>query len=435
MCPTGLMISGAAAKAGVFAPKTLDEGIKLNDQRVDCQLQPLVKGITYKKNAEDIIGLAEALRENIYGFSLVVNKVEANLLDTQAIIERETRYSAAIREIEMAILGVKFEVAQLQEALDVTSNGKLSSMLIHPYNLLVIFQQVNLQLHAGLSVLVGLTVEKMYVYYAVATVHAVATSRSIRLLIVISLKVVDRYFELYQVHSLPFFHKGIGKFMIDENFTYLAVAEDRQFFAVMSPYRVSKCTQELYRVCPTDMMLKRAGEQDCLIALFLGKTKVIHTKCKRLLLNEPFDPVWIRSPDSHYWVYSLSSPQQVTVHCQEIGPLRTIKRNYQMMTEGTGIIANASSCYVHADDFKLLPHSRGKTTVDLTRGHLVLPDIEDILNLSEESLFQPDVIPLVDLQQVNEIEERAISRSHTKRIDVDKAVMMLRGGEKQCQPT
>jgi predicted ATPase len=102
--------------------RTLDEGIK--------------------QNAEGIVGLAEALRENVYGLSLVVNIVEANLLDNQAIFERQTRYCAAIREIEMAIPGVKFDLVQLQEALDVTSNGKLSSMLIHPYNLSVILQQV-----------------------------------------------------------------------------------------------------------------------------------------------------------------------------------------------------------------------------------------------------------------------------------------------------
>jgi hypothetical protein len=103
--------------------------------------------------------------------------------------------------------------------------GKLSSVLINPYNLSDIFQQVSLQLPTGLSMLTGLTVEDMYVHYAVATVHAVATSTSIGLLIDIPLKATDRYFELYQVHSLPFFHKGINKFvMIDEMFTYLAVA-------------------------------------------------------------------------------------------------------------------------------------------------------------------------------------------------------------------
>jgi hypothetical protein len=39
------------------------------------------------------------------------------------------------------------------------------------------------------------------------------------------------------VHSLPFFKQDIGKFvMIDDAFAYMAVAESRQFFALMTPY-------------------------------------------------------------------------------------------------------------------------------------------------------------------------------------------------------
>jgi flagellin-specific chaperone FliS len=132
---------------------------------------------------------------------------------------------------------------QLQESLDVTSLGQLSSVFINPYNLSVILQQISLQLPAGLSMLTGLTVEDMYVYYTTATVHAGATSKNIRLLVDIPLKATDRHFELYQVHSYPFFHEGIGKFiMIDEVFTYLAVAKNRQFFAQMTPYVVQMYT-------------------------------------------------------------------------------------------------------------------------------------------------------------------------------------------------
>jgi len=167
--------------------------------------------------------------------------------------------------------------------------------------------------------LTGLTVEEMYVY-TVAAVHAVATSKGIRLFIDIPLKAVDRYFELYQVHSLPFFHEGIGKFvMVDEPFNYLAVAESRQFFAIITPYMLLKCKQDLYTVCPSDMVLRTAGEQNCLIALFLGKMDTVLDKCKRLVLNESFEPVWIRSPYYDYWIYSLSKPQQVTMQCQRIG--------------------------------------------------------------------------------------------------------------------
>jgi len=96
--------------------------------------------------------------------------------------------------------------------------------------------------------------------------------------------------------------------MIDGEFPYLVVAESRQFFTLMSPCVLSKCTQDLYTVCPSDMVLKTAGEQNCLIALFLGKMDIVLKKCKRLMLNESFEPVWIRSLDINYWVYSLGTP-------------------------------------------------------------------------------------------------------------------------------
>jgi hypothetical protein len=70
-----------------------------------------------------------------------------------------------------------------------------------------------LQLAVGMTVLTGLTV-----YDTIATVRAVATYKSIRLFIDIPLRAADRYFELYKVHSLPFFRMGINRFIIVENF-------------------------------------------------------------------------------------------------------------------------------------------------------------------------------------------------------------------------
>jgi len=310
-----------------------------------------------KQNVKNTAELNRVLRDSIRNISLQLNRVEADLLDTQVAMEKQMRYCAAIREIEMSILDLRFSITQLHELLDVTSNGKLSSVLINPYNLSEILQQVSLQLPVGLSMLTGLTVEDMYVYYTTATVHAVATSTSIRLFVEIPLKAADRYFELYQVHSLPFFYGRIGKFvMIDERFTYLAVAESRQFFALIPTHMLAKCTQDLYTVCPADMMLKPAGEPNCLTALFLGKTDIALAKCKHLIINEAFEPVWIRSPDFSYWIYSLSTPQHITVQCQEIGSPPNFEKNQQLVLRGTGILPNSSSCYIHAENFKLLPH-------------------------------------------------------------------------------
>ena len=53
------------------------------------------------------------------------------------------------------------------------------------------------------------------------------------------------------------------------------MAEGRQLFAVMTPYMLSKCTQDLYTVCPSDIVLRTAREQNCLTALFLGKMDIV----------------------------------------------------------------------------------------------------------------------------------------------------------------
>jgi hypothetical protein len=90
-------------------------------------------------------------------------------------------------------------------------------------------------------------------------------------------------------------------------------------------------------------------------------------------------------------MYSLSAPQQVTVQCQETGSPRNPKASYQMILEGTGILPYSSSCYIHAENFKLLPHSLGKTTVNLTKPPIVLPNVENTLHFSEESLLQTEV--------------------------------------------
>jgi hypothetical protein len=85
------------------------------------------------------------------------------------------------------------------------------------------------------------------------------------------------------------------------------VAEDRQFFTTLTDEMLTKGTTDFYAIYPSNMVLRKSHEANCLIALFTGKAKVAMTKCKRILL-EDFEPIWIRSPDAKYWVYSLKNP-------------------------------------------------------------------------------------------------------------------------------
>jgi inorganic pyrophosphatase len=66
-----------------------------------------------KQTVKDTIDLARTLRDSIRTFSLELHKLEADLLDMQAEIEKQKGFSAAIREIEMAIFEMKFNLMQL----------------------------------------------------------------------------------------------------------------------------------------------------------------------------------------------------------------------------------------------------------------------------------------------------------------------------------
>jgi hypothetical protein len=171
------------------------------------------------------------------------------------------------------------------------------------------------------------------------------------------------------------------------------------------------------------------------MALFLGKTDIDLAKCKCLIISEPFELVWIRSPDFSYWIYSLSTPQRVTVQCQEIGSPPNFEKNQQLVLRGTGILPNSSFCYIHSENFKLLPHSMGRTTVNLDDAHIVLPNIEQILNFAEEDLLQTNVHgQAVDLHHLDDLVEREDSRSYTRGVDATKIFTTLRS-EQVAQPS
>jgi hypothetical protein len=161
---------------------------------------------------------------------------------------------------------------------------------------------------------------------------------------------------------------------------------------------------------------------------------IVLRKCKRLILNEDFESIWIRSPDSKYWAYSLSSPRQVTVKCQEAGPPQNYEPTRQTTLSNTGILPDSSSCYIYAENFKRLPHSLGRLTVNLNKTHIVLPNVDDILNVDERELLQTHPHALADLRPVEIIIERATSRSTRPGLDMSRITTVLRRTQLEKNP-
>lgn len=161
---------------------------------------------------------------------------------------------------------------------------------------------------------------------------------------------------------------------------------------------------------------------------------MIFSTCKRLVISDAFEPVWVRSPEASYWIYSLSIPQRITIQCQEPGSLPKPMSSSQILIEGTGVLPNSSSCYVHAEAFKLMPYSSGQTEVTLTKAYIILPNVENLLKSSEEVMLQPQVVSVESLQRLDAIATRTASRNQLRGTDVPRMMEVLQRTEPSRQP-
>ena len=98
----------------------------------------------------------------------------------------------------------EYELSKLMTGLDVTSNGRLSSLLIPPDKLSKILSSVSQELTHDLSLIASTKLEEMYIYYELADIHAIYQTKYIKLIIEIPLKTENRLLDLYSVKSLPY---------------------------------------------------------------------------------------------------------------------------------------------------------------------------------------------------------------------------------------
>jgi len=116
-----------------------------------------------------------------------------------------------------------------------------------------------------------------------------------------------------------------------------------------------------------------------------------------------------------------------------MGSPPTEELNSQLLLEGNGILPNSSSCYVYAEKFKLLPHSLGRTTLSLSKTHVVLPEVDTIITFSEETVlqwWQSQPTSSVDLQRLDEISARVATRDRIRGADIPCIVNALRDADK-----
>ena len=115
-------------------------------------------------------------------------KRQSEILKLKKQLEYQSTISSLFREIECQLIEVDNQLTQLKEALDVTSAGYLSAILIPPNKLNKLLKEIATKLPVGLSLIIKSELDMIYHYYRVAKVHAIATRNVIRVIIDIPLQ-------------------------------------------------------------------------------------------------------------------------------------------------------------------------------------------------------------------------------------------------------
>jgi hypothetical protein len=123
--------------------------------------------------------------------------IREELHQVKKIMEVQRNVSIIMRNLEFSALRLQQRLIQLHEGIDVSSSGRLSSVLVPPHNLSALLQQIVLKLPRDVSFLTGTEVDYMNVYYSVAKVQAYSTAGSIQLVVRIPLRGADEVMTLY----------------------------------------------------------------------------------------------------------------------------------------------------------------------------------------------------------------------------------------------
>jgi hypothetical protein len=217
------------------------EGIKTREGNVIHAVQ---KQLTYIKSID------EAVSRNAMGLTTVARFLKSTIVNVwnntvrnlKYLLEYQFNMSRTMRKLDFTAIQLQQAVLRLQEGLEVSSTGRLSSVLIPPHNLSRILQEVMLKLPQDVSLIAGFTIENMYIYYDVAKVQAYATSTAIRLVVRIPLRGADRVMVLFRSVPLPVYSEELHRYIqIKPQTSHIAITENGQFYLFLSLADLQKC--------------------------------------------------------------------------------------------------------------------------------------------------------------------------------------------------
>jgi hypothetical protein len=97
---------------------------------------------------------------------------------------------------------------------------------------------------------------------------------------------------LFKNVPLPTYSEVIGRHIqIEPETPYLAVTEHRQYYSLLTTADLQQCKKGSVTICEATFPFIHKNQATCTSALYFGQADFANKFCRKLILNEKFNPI------------------------------------------------------------------------------------------------------------------------------------------------
>jgi len=252
--------------------ETLDE-LKSRDSDIAHSLSSQISYIknldsTLKINAAGIENLSNIVKDIVIQSNEHYQQVNRDLMWLNLTLFGQSRIFTAVRELEFTLLHLMQRVDELFAAIQHAIQGILSVNLINPTTLHNILRNVSLHLPEGYELITGTRAENIHLHYNLITVTVLGNVHSVKIVIHVPLKTVDRHFTIYKlfVFSTRISDNKFVKYSTE--FPYFGLSDNQHDFILLTEADLSHCKINGITVCPAEVAIYNSQTLNCESSLF-----------------------------------------------------------------------------------------------------------------------------------------------------------------------
>jgi len=230
--------------------------------------------------------LDSAVKFNTEAVETLSEKVKAIMLDSNKwkdetdiaihwlnyTIYNQSNTFTYIRQLEFAILELRTVVKEVLISLDSTMKGKLSVNLIPPAMLRNMLKNVTSYFPCGYTLCVSLQQNNINLFYEFLDISVLADYNSIKLVVLIHLKIFERHFYLKKVITFPYKISSLDNYIqLTAEHDNLVLDDSYQHFLLWKEAGIKKCRGKGIMICRADKPIYGTNVLNCEFSLYFRR--------------------------------------------------------------------------------------------------------------------------------------------------------------------